>query len=135
LPERKAFDDVSVRQVTYAEGAKVAATWGVPFVESSAQTGINTEQLFYGIARMVHQVKLRSLREIEATIRTNRLQHATNAQATLASSPSPSTSPAKSAKQPQQPQPQPQQQQQQRSPATQSRSAFVKHSAGSSSNY
>lgn len=41
------------RAVSKADGEELAKSLGVPFFETSAQTGLNTEEIFYAIAKEV----------------------------------------------------------------------------------
>lgn len=65
------------REVTTQEGKDLAASWGVPFLETSAKRRINIEEVFYELARLVaaaaartaiEQGLLKSLSDLEKFI-------------------------------------------------------------------
>ncbi len=52
-------DRAGERAVTAAEGAALAAAWGVPYLETSAKTRANVDQAFYDLLALVRAAKAR----------------------------------------------------------------------------
>merc|ERR1712107_472207 len=50
-------DPNNPKQVTKKKGAELAATWGVPFFETSAKEKINNEDCFYEVVRQIRKME------------------------------------------------------------------------------
>ena len=52
------LDEEGHREVPYEEAKGLAASWGVTYIETSAKSGINVDEVFFSILKLIVQRKL-----------------------------------------------------------------------------